>query len=160
MKLLSLLLVLSVLMVGSALATTTTLNEADIAMDYVDTVDVVFTLSDANGQQNINVVVDPICKDVDGSIGCGPADDYAVAGLFSVTPNQTTMNDGDAVTLTLQTTISDPEDAGTFYYTVNGVVAGTTVGSETGSVEVPEFAVLGSLLVLAGAGLYIYKKRD
>ncbi len=159
MKKLGTLFLMAILLVSSAFATITTLSEGSVSMAYVDVVEVEFTLSDANGQQNIEVVIDPVCKDVDGNYGCGPTDDYAIAGLFSVTPNQTMMNDGDMVTLTLETTIVNEAEAGTFYYTVNGVVAQTTIGSETGTVEVPEFATALGALVLAGAGLFIYKKR-
>jgi len=159
MKKLAMLFVVALLALSVVSATTTTLSDAEVGMDYYDVQVVEFCLNNAGGQQNIAVVVDPICKDVDGNYGCQPADASA-AGLFSVTPSASTMDDGDCVNLTLQTTIADPEDAGKFFYTVNGQVGETTIGSETGTVFVPEFGIIAALGILTIAGVYIYKKRN
>ena len=76
-----------------------------------------------------------------------------------MTPNALTVNDGGCVGITLTTSIADPADAGTFYYTVNGKVGEATLGSETGQVFVPEFGVAAAALVLIGAGLFVAKRR-
>jgi LPXTG-motif cell wall-anchored protein len=60
--------------------------------------------------------------------------------------------------LDLETSLDETE-GGLFYYTVNGVVAESTVGSETGQVFVPEFGVVAAGAALVGAGYYVARKR-
>lgn len=160
MKTIGIVMIAALMLVSAVSATTTTLSESEIAMAYYDVRDVEFCLSGANGQQNIDVVIDPVCRDLDNNYGCAAGDDYDIGDLFSVTPSQSTMNDGDCIMLTLETTIEDEADGGKFFYTVNGQVGGTTIGSETGTVLVPEFGVVAALVALAGAGLFVYKRRN
>lgn len=142
-------------------ATTTTLGDGGIIrMEMQDSVQIEFCMSGLNGQQNIEVVVGPVCKeDSNGAIGC-QAGDLDAAGLLSVIPQDQFINDGECTWIDLVTTIPTEELGGQYYFTINGNVAGTTIGSETGTVEVPEFGVIAAIAVIGLAGLFIYKRRE
>lgn len=151
-------LIMMLALVGAATATTTSLSEDDVTMNYTDTHVVEFCLSDGGVPQDVSVVVNPVCKDVNDVIGCNPGDEFNPAG-FSVTPVEATTGADGCVDIVLATNLAQGQE-GKFYYTVNGQVGGSTIGSETGQVFVPEFGVLGAAAVLGLVGLYIYKKRD
>lgn len=159
MKRIAIIMVLALLLVSVAVsATETTLSEDDLTMELVDSETVEFCLYEGGVPQDVTVVIDPVCRDLNEFIGCNAGDEYDPAGFTAVPVDGTTGPDG-CVDIVL-TTMLDPEDAGKFYYTVNGQVGGTTVGSETGTVQVPEFGIIAAALVLGLAGFYIYKKRD
>ena len=157
-KILICLAVMVISLTGLVSATTTTLTPSDITMDVNDAETTVFCIySNANMTlpMNVNVAVGNVCRDIDGLVGCSGADIASPLGFSVVPVDATTGADGcDNIDLT---TVS--ASTGLYYYTINGVVAGTTIGSETGSVLVPEFTTLGAALVLAGAGLFIYRKQ-
>ena len=157
-KVLISLVAMVLVLTGLVSATTTTLVPSDITMDVTDAKTTEFCIySDAGMTLPLNVAVSvgTVCRDIDGLVGCSGADIASPAG-FSVTPvDATTGADGcDDISL-----VTSRASTGLYYYTINGVVAGTTIGSETGSVLVPEFTTIGSALVLLGAGLFIYKKK-
>ena len=151
-------LIVMLALVGAVSATETSLSEDDVTMNYVDSHVVEFCLFDGGVPQDVAVAVDPICKDENAMIGCNPGDVYNPTGFTAVPVESTTGPDG-CVDVVLTTSLA-PGEEGTFYYTVNGQVGGSTVGSETGQVYVPEFGVLGAAAVLGLVGLFIYKKRD
>lgn len=157
-KMLTLLAMVSLLLVGVVSASTTTLSDTSLSMAYEDVREVEFCLS-GTGAGVIDVVVTNVCKDQNGLYGCQAADDFDVEDLFTVVPNQPTMADGECIMVTLTTTIEDETMAGQFYYTINGAIGEAFIGSETGTVLVPEFGVVAGLAVLAGAGLFLYKRR-
>jgi hypothetical protein len=158
MKKLSLIVMAMVLLVSVVAATETTLDDDYISMDYQDVRTVVYCISENENPVDIAVVVNPICKELDGVIGCSAGDLMNPAG-FTVVPNEPTTGADGCVELTVTTDL-DEETAGTFVYTVNGYNGLTYVGAETGTVEVPEFGVLAAIGVLGLAGLFIYNKRD
>jgi hypothetical protein len=150
--------VLALLLVSVVSATETTLSDDELTMDYTDVQVVTFCIENAQGvPQDVDVVVNPVCKDLNALLGCQPADVMNPVG-FAVVPNELTTGADGCADLTLTTTLGEGEE-GLFYYTVNGQIGGTTVGSETGSVLVPEFGVVAAIGVLAAAGLFIYNKR-
>ncbi|MBN1502917.1 LPXTG cell wall anchor domain-containing protein [Candidatus Woesearchaeota archaeon] len=155
-KVLAMLAVL-VISVLSVVATTTTLVPDEAVMDYQDTETATFCIYEGGEPQDVDVVIGDVCRDYNGDLGCNPGDDYDPDG-FTVTPDEPTTGADGCVGLTLETDL-DEGDAGTFYYTVNGQVGGTTVGSETGKVIIPEFTAISAGLALLGAGLWISKKR-
>ncbi len=145
---------------GVVSATTTTLIPSDITMDVNDAKTVEFCIyTDAGMTQpmDVNVNITNICRDVDGSYGCSGPDIMDPVG-FSVVPVDVNTGADGCDDIDLTTTAAE---TGLYYYTVNGVtVAGATIGSETGTVLIPEFTTLGAGLVLFGAGLYMYRKRS
>lgn len=151
-------LIMMLALVGAATATTTSLSEDAVSMDYTDTHVVEFCLFEGGVPQDVSVVIDPICKDVNDMIGCNPGDEFDPAG-FTATPVEATTGADGCVDVVLATNLAQGQE-GKFYYTVNGQVGESTIGSETGQVFVPEFGVLGAAAVLGLVGLYIYKKRD
>lgn len=155
MKTIIYILMLLALVVGVT-ATTTTLSDDNIKMDYYDTVNVEFCMANNDGPLDVNVVVDPVCRELNGLYGCQEDDDLNHTG-FTVLPAELTTGEDGCVELVLTT---DLEYDGQFYYTVNGQIGGTTIGSETGSVLVPEFGIIAALGILTIAGIYIYRKRD
>jgi hypothetical protein len=153
-------LLMTLLTLGVVSATQTTLSDPVLTMDYVDVQYVEFCLSGSDGQQDIMLIADPVCRDVDGEFGCQEGDADAT-GLFTVTPLNETINDGECALIMLETTIMDEQEAGVFYYTVNGQIGETTIGSETGTVNiVPEFGVIAALFVLGTVGVFIYRRRN
>ena len=150
-------LMLLVLVVGVS-ATTTTLTDDSLTMDYHDQVINQFCISQSGVPLQTQIVIDPVCKDLNGLLGCQADDEINPVG-FSVLTTQIVTDENGCANITVQTNLA-PEDAGVFYYTVNGVVGDAKIGSETGTVLVPEFGVLGAAAVLGLVGLYIYKKRD
>ena len=157
-KILTLVLMVAMLSV-SAFATTTTLSPDSINMDYTDVKVVTFCINSSKTHLPMDVAVDvsPQCKDVNGLEGCQGADTANPPG-FSVVPNDANTGADGCVDLTITTSLS-PGQEGLFYYTVNGKVGDAVVGSETGLVFVPEFGVVAAGLALAGAGVYIARKR-
>ena len=160
MKQMILFVMMAMLVVSVVSASDSTLSDNSISMAYNDTAYVDYCIDNVNGQQNINVTIDSVCRDADGIYGCSVADDSAT-GLFDVQViGPQVINEGECTTLMLTTTINNEADGGNFYYTVNGRVGGVALGSgETGLVQVPEFGVLAALGVLGLAGLFIYRKR-
>jgi hypothetical protein len=151
-------MLLAIVMVANAIATDTTLTPDSITMGYDDVQIVEFCMIDSLGApMDVTVVVDPICRDVDSLLGCSGADEADPVGFTVVHVDPTTGIDG-CVDLTVTTDLA-VDEGGLFYYTVNGQIAGTTVGTETGRVFVPEMGIVASAIVLAGAGLFIARKR-
>ena len=152
-----------VVMASSVMATFTTLTPDSINMGYSDAQVAQFCIYSTSvngtpiGPLNVNVVLGTVCRDVDSLVGCSAADTLNPAG-FTVVPQDATTGADGCVNLNLATALS-PGQEGLFYYTVNGQVAGTTVGSETGQVFVPEFGVVAAGTALVGAGAYIARKR-
>lgn len=106
----------------------------------------------------MQIVVDPICRDVNSITGC-QAGDQMNPSEFSVTPlvqDLQLVNGAGCVQLTLTTTDAE----GTFYYTVNGEIGQAKITSETGSVDIPEFGIIGAALILAVAGMFIARRRQ
>jgi len=141
-----------------AFAATDDLTPTDLDMGPTDVVVVeycVYGISPADAE--VGIVVDPVCRDVNGVSGCQAAD-TANPAEFTAVPaaNSITVSGGTGcVDITLTTADAD----GVFYYTVNGQQEGT-VTSETGSAAIiPEFGVLASAAVLGIAGFYIARKR-
>ena len=153
--LISMMLILSV--VGVVSATNGILDEETVTMGYQDVRTVQYCLFEQGVPQDVTVVVDPICRDLNTLIGCNSGDEYNPDG-FSVVPSEPTTGPDGCVDIVITTDLEQGEE-GLFYYTVNGQVGDSYVGAETGNVFVPEFTVLASLGVLGLAGLYIAKKR-
>ena len=159
MKKLMILVMMAFMVVSIVSASDSYISEDELSMAYNDVRVVEYCISNAGGQQNIDVVITETCKDVNSVYGCQPGDASA-AGLFAVSANPTVMNDGECVDITLTTTVADPADGGQFYYTINGQVGNANIGTEeTGSVLVPEMGVLAAMGVLGAAGLFLYRKR-
>jgi len=157
-KILAILAMLVVLASSAFASTTETTLEAPETMGFDDSEVGEFCIEDGSGNPlDVDVLVDPICKDLNGFLGCNSGDEFDPAG-FSVTPQYLTTGEDGCVLLDLVTDLSE-DDGGLFYYTVNGQVEGTTVGSETGSVLVPEFGIVAAGAALVGAGAYIARKR-
>lgn len=152
-------LVVMALMIATAVvATETTLDPSPTTMGYVDEKIATYCLFDGGVPQDVLVVVDPVCRDLNNLLGCSPGDEYNPTG-FSVIPLETTTGADGCVELNITSNL-DEGNAGVFWYTVNGEVApGYYVGAETGKVFIPEFTTIGAGLVLLGAGLYSYRKR-
>ena len=108
-------------------------------------------------ETTVGVVVDPVCEDFNGISGCQVGeDDLASTEFFaSSTGDINTVGGAGCTEIMLETVNAQ----GKFYYTVNGQQKGATVVSETGSVYVPEFGVLGAVAVLGGAAAFMAKKR-
>ena len=150
---------IAVMVISAAMAAGDDLSELDTQMGPTDTHTVEYCVYDIvppNG--TIDVVVDPVCKDVDGVSGCNGEDIHDPAD-FSATPAADlieTVDGQGCVDIMLETTDAE----GLYYYTVNGESAETEIVAETGSVAVvPEFSVLGATLALGAVGLFIHKKR-
>ena len=161
-KIISLVLMVAML-ATSVMATETTLDDASITMAMVDVQTVEFCMNSSFDGSPLDaiVVVDPICRDANSLEGCQPADSAVPADDFSVVPVDATTGADGCVDLTITTGLESGEE-GLFYYTVNGFVGevdASAEGSETGMVFVPEFGVVAAGLALAGAGVYIAKRR-
>ena len=151
-----------IMLASFVVASKTTLVPDAIQMEHVDVEVVTFCI---NGTGNVPldaiVVVNPICKNINGLYGCQPADLPVAPSDFNVVPLDATTGADGCVDLEITTNLESGEE-GTFYYTVNGFVGEvdtTPEGSETGVVFVPEFGVVAAGLALAGAGVYIARKR-
>jgi len=150
-------LALFVLMVSSVVAT-----DMDITPDFttmaptdVEVVDVCITKSSGGPYVGVALVIDTYCKDLNSNEICDAADLTGPADFTPVvTSTPTDVTGCGQVTLT--TVAAAP---GMYAYKVNGMDAGAEVASEHGLVLVPEFTTIGAGLVLAGAGLYMYRKR-
>ncbi len=149
---------LLIMLVGAVSATDTTLSEDDLTMDYNDVRTVEFCINESDVPLDVSVVVDPICKDLNSLVGCNSGDTYNPTG-FSVVPNEATTGADGCVDLTLTTSLSQGQE-GLFYYTVNGQVGGSTVGSESGRVFVPEFGIIATLGILSIIGIFVVRKRN
>jgi hypothetical protein len=169
MKLLTLVVV--ALMAVSLAGATATLSKTELTMGYNDEETVEFCISGLGGRQGVDVIVDQTCKDLDSRFGCQATDDFNADHLFTVSINQSKVNDGECVAVTLTANILNEEDAGRFYYAVNGVLGSATIGSETGSdarnnmsfavPEIPEFGgITATLALFAAIGVYFYKRRS
>jgi len=150
----------ALLLVGAVSATTTTLSDDELSMAYTDVRIVEFCISNKGVPMDVDVAVDPVCLDQNGLYGCQTGEDIFDPAGFTVVPNEATTGADGCVDLTLTTNIANPEDAGLFYYTVNGMIGDATIGSETGEVLVPEFGVLAAGLALSGAALFIWRRRQ
>lgn len=160
-KLAFLVMAFALLTVGMVSATETTLVEDSIAMDYEDVQEVEFCIKDQqDNPMDVDVVVEPIWQELTGDSSFSVGDIENPTG-FSVVPNEPTTGADGCVMLTLTTDLSE-EEAGIFYYVVNGYESGaiSAAGSETGTVYVPEFGVIAGALALVGIGLFIYRKRN
>lgn len=157
MKKTILLIAIIAMLVSSAIATETILNPETVKMGLQDTKTVKFCLYQDSQPQDVYVKLGNFCYDKDGLLGCSKEDVIYPDGFIVYPESYQTGKDG-CVDIILMT---DVEESGIYYYTVNGQVAGTTVGTETGKVilDVPEFGVLASLVILAGTGAYIGIKR-
>jgi len=149
-------------LVAAVSATTTTLSDGELTMEFVDVETVEFCISDAGGPMDVDVVISPVCKDLNGIFGCQLGLDDFAQTVFTAVPVEPTTGEDGCVDVTLTTNIIDGGDSGKFYYTVNGMIGDATVGSETGGVttDVPELGVVAAGLTLLGAGLFIWKKRQ
>lgn len=165
-------LVVVALMAVSLAGATATISKTELTMGYNDEETVEFCISGLGGRQGVDVIVDQTCKDLDSRFGCQDTDNLDVDHLFTISINQSKVNDGECVALTLTANILNEEDAGKFYYAVNGVLGSVTIGSETESEannnnmslvipEIPEFGGITATLVLFGAvGVYLFKRRN
>jgi len=157
-KILVFLAIMVLSLTGLVSATTTEVTPNGITMDINDAKTTVFCIYQDTAKtipMDVNVVVGNVCRDVDGLFGCSAADIALPAG-FSVLPADATTGVDGCDNINLKTVNAN---TGLYYYTIDGQVAGTTIGSDTGSVLVPEFTTIGAFMVLVGAGLFIYKKR-
>ncbi|HLG24606.1 MAG TPA: hypothetical protein VI564_06790 [Candidatus Nanoarchaeia archaeon] len=159
-KILSLIVALAVLS-SSVYATYTTLTPDMAQMGLTDSQAAQFCIYNTDPGTggtplDVNVLLGAKCRDTNGFIGCqsGEPDE---AG-FTVTPDELKTGADGCTTLLLETNLGEGQE-GLFYYTVNGAVAESTIGSETGEVFVPEFGVLASGAALVGAGAYIARRR-
>ena len=146
------------MMVTSAYAVTDDLTDPDIKMGPSDTRVVQYKIEGFTPPDYLlDIIVGPLCLDMNGESGCQTEDIYDPPG-FSVTPSvdKLALIDGKGtVDLIIQTTDAN----GRYYYTVNGDVEGA-VTSDTGSVEViPEFGVLASVMLIGLIGLFVWKRR-
>jgi LPXTG-motif cell wall-anchored protein len=147
-----------VLMAVSVLAASDDLSPLDTTMAETDTQTAEYCVDGYTPEDStIDITVTNVCKDLNSITGCQAADD-ATQTEFTATPASSTLTltgGAGCVDIDLQTTSA----SGIFYYTVNGEITGEVITSETGSVLVPEFTTIGAALALAGAGLFIYKKK-
>lgn len=160
MKKLLTIVAMLVLLVSSVSATWTTLTGVPESMGFVDSVTAEFCIYDNSNQVNpmdVDVVIDPICKDVDGIYGCGAGDMFDPVG-FTVVPTELTTGADGCVDVVLSTNL-DENSVGEFYFTVNGQLSETTIGSETDNVLIPEFGIIASVGLLGAAGFYIARRR-
>jgi len=148
-------LIMMIVSAFSVLATTTTLSDPELMMGYSDVRTVQFC--NVGPGPIVDVFISPVCRDTDGIFGCGAGDELNPSG-FSIVSDMPTLMVGECASLTLTTDLA-PEDGGVFYYTANGQVGGTTVGSETGKVFIPEFTTIGAGLILMSVGVYTFRKR-
>ncbi len=159
MKSLILILVSMMLLVTAVSATNGVLDQETVTMDYQDVRVVSYCIyEDGNPVTNFPVTIDPVCRELDNVLGCSAGDEFNPAGFSAVPAAPTTGADG-CVDIILTTDL-DQNKGGTFIYNANGDNGYGYVASETGTVLVPEFGVLAASLVLLGAGLFIYKRRN
>ncbi len=150
-------LALFVLMASSVLASDLDLDPQVTTMDTTDvrTVDACITDAFDDPFVGVDLVIDTYCQDLDNNQVCNGAEGPSAEFTPTVTSSPTDGTGCGEVTLT--TAGASP---GTYVYKVNGEVANVEVASESGLVLIPEFTTLGAGLALAGAGLYMYRKRS
>ena len=159
-KIISLVLMVAML-ATSVMATETTLTPDVLTMDLVDSKTVTYCISEEGIPQDVGVQVTAMCQELNNQVGCTAGDDNGVdeAGKFDVVPNELTTGADGCVDLTVTTNLLSGEE-GKFRYAVDGKVGETLIGAaENGLVYVPEFGVVAAGLALAGAGVYIAKRR-
>lgn len=147
----------ALLLVSMVAATDTTLTDDSITMGYEDERTVQFCMYHKGQPVDIEIIINPVCKELDNVLGCSDGDLINPSG-FSVTTNDLTTGSDGCANITIMTSLSE-EEAGIFAYTVNGYNGLSVVGAETGSVSVPEFGVLAAFGVLGLAGLFVFNKR-
>ena len=150
-------LALFVLMASQVLATDLELTPEFVTMapTDVEVVDACITKSSGGPYVGVALVIDTYCQDLNGNEVCDGGDLTAPASFTPVVTSTPTDGAGCGQ-VTLTTSSAAP---GMYAYKVNGMDAGAEVASEHGLVLVPEFTTIGAGLVLAGAGLYMYRKR-
>lgn len=151
-------LIMALMIVSVASATETVLNGDYISMETTDTEVVEYCIYEQGAPVDIEVVIDPICQELDNVLGCSGGDVWYPTD-FSVTPVEPTTGPDGCVDLVLETTLGE-EEVGTFVYTVNGYNGYTYVGAETGTVYVPEFTTVAAIAMVALLGIFVYRKRQ
>ena len=149
-------LVLFAVMASSVLATDLTLNPdlTTMAPTDVKVVDACIVKSSGGPYVGVALAVTTYCQDLNNNEVCDGAD-VMFPGTFSAVVTSTPTDVTGCGKVTLTTTGA----SGQYVYRVNGQDAGVEVAAESGLVLVPEFTTVGAGLALAGAGLYMNRKR-
>lgn len=149
-------ILIALMTMGVVSASDGVLEEEYVTMGYNDVYINTYCLYD-NGQPvtNFPVSIDVVWQELDNVLGYSAGDLQNPTGFNVTVLGQVTGEDG-CINLQLETT----EENGLFGYTIGGWNGKAWVGPEDGYAFVPEFGVAAALIVLAAAGLYIYKKRD
>lgn len=130
-------------------------------MSTTDTVNVEVCVTDRYDQPFPGVALTVVCKGANLNLNeaCDVAEDGNTAE-FDVTVLNDGLTDADGCEDVQLKTIGATFSEYTYRISADqvGDVTGN-VAAETGFAVVPEFATIGAALALAGAGLYIFKKR-
>ncbi len=130
-----------------------------VHMDYTDSKDIEVCVYRADGSPyvGLDLYITSECQDLNGNEACDAGEVGNAVGIFdaSVKTSPTDIDGCGEVTLT---TTSAP--GGTFAYSVNSQDGATVVDEEGGLAYIPEMGVIGAMLVLGGAGLFIARKRQ
>jgi len=150
-------LALFVLMASSVLATDLEITPDLVTMAPTDVeiVDVCLMASGGAPLPGKTLEVETYCKDLNSNEVCDGGD-TSFPGEFSAVVSATPTNASGCGQVTLAT---DGATGGTYAYKVNGKDGSVVIATEHGLVLIPEFTTLGAGLALAGAGLYMYRKR-
>jgi hypothetical protein len=131
----------------------------DMATTETKVVEACVLRSNGNPFQGLVLNVEAICKDVNANGICDPYDVSNPATFSISAPNPTDSSGCTDVTLT--TTLAEEGDYAYRLRASDMVVdVLVEVASESGNVTViPEFGIVGALLTISAAGLFVIKRR-
>lgn len=138
-------------------ATNSHLSEDDLQIGSYGLYQVDYCITQNGKPFDVEAVVSITCEDLNRVYGCQDDDRLNPEG-FTVTPKERRTMDDGCVTLDIEAHgLSD----NAYYYIVNGEIGGARIGtSEAGKVSmIPEFSIMASVAVLAGAMFIILRKR-
>ena len=151
-------LALFVLVASQVWATDLDITPGVVNMQSTDTafVDVCLKYSNGSAWSGATLAINTWCKDLNDNTVCD-AGDEATPATFTPTVEVTPTGADGCGKVRLET---NNAEGGTYAYLVNGLTAGGAfIAAEHGLVFVPEFGVVAAGLALAGAGVYIARKR-
>jgi hypothetical protein len=104
----------------------------------------------------INNEATDLCLDANHNSYCDPSDVYGVSGNFFITIKQSPTDANGCGVVTLHTVNAQDSD---YAYRISGLDAGVVAIQENASFYIPEFGIIGALLFLGLAGLFVAWKR-
>lgn len=150
-------LIIGLIAIGPSLANKTILSPENMSMGFIDEKNTEFCITDKDNAVDAEILIDNMCKDLNGIPGCSNGDLPFPAEFAAMPAENRTGADGCA-NIRIKTNAKNNE-TGIYYYSANGFLAKVKVGPETDYASVPEMGFPALLAILMVAGLFVAGRR-